>query len=265
MQRGGAVRAVRKGTRVVMMRRTPPHRRAAGGGAVLGTRRRRGAVVGLAAAAVLGACVGCSSAGSAGAAGPTGAADASQSATGAPGPAPATDASSPPSPAASSGSAAGGSSPAPGAAQCQNGALRTGSAPAGAGAGHVGMVLTFTNTGSAPCTLYGYPGAVLVGAGGRTVLDAERTMSGYLGGDASGGGPSSVTLAPGAAASALLEWSDVPTAPGAPVGANCPGMGSLHLLVTPPNTTATVSLAAIGSACQGFEVHPVVPGTTGGR
>jgi hypothetical protein len=223
---------------------------------------RRGAA-GLAVAAVLAAAAvaGCTS----GTSRASGAA-ASPTATGTPGVASAPSsaggsgspsATGPGAPASASGGDGGG------APMCPGSSLRTGSASAGVASGHAGEVLTFTNTGSAACTLTGYPGAELTGVNGRLVMNATRTMSGYMGGAQDRSEPLLVTLAPGAVASALLEWATVPTGPGAPVGANCPGMGAEQLLVTPPDTTATVSLQPIGSACQDFEIHPVVSGATG--
>jgi hypothetical protein len=130
-------------------------------------------------------------------------------------------------------------------------------ADGGAAAGHLGLVLLFTDTGAA-CTLSGYPGAALSGSGGSTLLNAQRTMSGYLGGAQGSSAPASVPLASGATASALLEWSDVPVG-----GGGCPGTGATALLVTPPNTTVTTTLAPINVVCSGFQIHPVVPGSTG--
>ena len=142
-----------------------------------------------------------------------------------------------------------------GTTACSGAQLHVTTADGGAAAGHLSMVLLFANTGSAPCVLDGYPGAALSGSGGSTLLNAQRTLSGYTGGAHA---VAVVTVAPGATASALLEWSDVPT------GNNgCPGTGASALLVTPPNTTATTSLAPINEVCSGFEIHPVVPGASG--
>ena len=141
-----------------------------------------------------------------------------------------------------------------GAAACGGAQLKVTTADGGAAAGHLSMVLLFANTGSAACVLGGYPGAAVSGSGGSTLLNAQRTLSGYTGG---AHGVGVVTVAPGASASALLEWSDVPTDNG------CPGTGATALLVTPPNTTATTSLAPISEVCSEFQIHPVVPGTSG--
>jgi hypothetical protein len=156
---------------------------------------------------------------------------------------------------ASGGAGASANAQAGGVSGCSGAQLRLTTASGGAAAGHLSMILLFANTGSAACTLGGYPGAALSGSGGSTLLNAQRTLSGYSGG---AHGIDVVTLAPGASASALLEWSDVPTAGG------CPGTGATALLVTAPNTTATTSLAPIDEVCSEFQIHPVVSGT-GGR
>jgi len=124
-----------------------------------------------------------------------------------------------------------------------------------AGLGHAGFTLLFTNTGTAPCALTGYPGAALVAAGGRQ-LQVRRTPNGYLGGlSATAKANPVVRLAPRQAASALLEGLDS-TSSGGP----CPAYDAL--LVTPPNSTVTSRLARTVSICRP-QVHPVVPGSTG--
>jgi hypothetical protein len=64
--------------------------------------------------------------------------------------------------------------------------IRTGAVEAAAG--HSYLTLIFTNSGSIPCFLQGYPGAELTMADGGT-LDAQRTMGAPA--------PSRVTLTPG--------------------------------------------------------------------
>ncbi len=243
------------------MRTTPAHGGGGSGAADTGdtARKHRRGAAGLAVAALLAAAAvaGCASGGSSA----TGA-GAPQS-TGAPGTTPAGPSGGSASPSGTGPGSATGVSGVGGTTQCQGGALHTTSASAGVASGHVGLILTFTNTGSAACTLTGYPGAALVGANAQVVMNATRTLSGFLGGAQGYSAAPSVTLAPGAPASALLEWVDVPTGNGAPAGANCPGMGADHLLVTPPDTTATVSLPPPGMACGGLEIHPVLAGSTG--
>jgi hypothetical protein len=132
----------------------------------------------------------------------------------------------------------------------------------GAALGHAGLILVFTNTWPAPCSVQGYPGAGVTDRPGTVVLNATRQLGGYLGGQYRV--PAPVKLAPGTAASTVLEWIDFAPANGqAPVGANCPGMDGGRLLVTPPNTRQSASFPAPSTVCSALEVHPLVPGTTG--
>jgi Domain of unknown function (DUF4232) len=128
----------------------------------------------------------------------------------------------------------------------------------GAATGHLGITLLFRNSGSAPCTLTGYPGAALVAAGRRhRRLDVARTPQGYLGGlSPQARADPVVRLAPGGFASAILEGEDF----NPQTSAACPRYSSL--LVTPPNQTVTVRLTRSLAICHP-EIHPVVVGTSG--
>ena len=129
-----------------------------------------------------------------------------------------------------------------------------------AGAGHVGTVVLFRNTGTGPCVLSGYPGVAALDAQGAQVAQARRTANGYLGGLQSGltTGPT-VTLTAGGEASALVEGTDVPSGS----ATSCPSYPAV--LITPPGETHSVrlALAAPFPGCSDLLVHPVVPGTTG--
>ena len=126
--------------------------------------------------------------------------------------------------------------------------------------GHGGEPLIFTNAGSRTCTLQGYPGAAIMN-GATVVLNSTRTLNGYIGDERQLSSAPLVTLAPGATASAMLEWA-------ADSGQPCVSGGTGTLKVTPPNTTTTTSFGPMtaGSAgiCSGFEIHPVVAGTLNG-
>jgi len=154
--------------------------------------------------------------------------------------------------------AAAGASASTGTAPCAFSQLAVTQAQQGnAGMGHIGAWILFRNTGGHPCMLYGYPGAAALDAAGRQVAQAQRTLSGYLGGVQSGGAPPHVTISPGAAASAVVEGSDVPS--GSATG--CTDYAAL--LITPPNTRHSVVIKAQLPSCQGLQVHPVVPGSSG--
>lgn len=147
-------------------------------------------------------------------------------------------------------------------AACANGQLKVTTDSAGASAGHTGLIVVLTNTGHSSCQVEGYPGASVTDhSGTAVVLSANRQLAGYMGGQ--NGAPLRIVLAPGATASTVLEWLDAPTDGSAPVGANCPGMDQGKLLITPPNTKTAQVFAAPANLCADFEVHPLVPGSSG--
>jgi len=120
--------------------------------------------------------------------------------------------------------------------------------------GHIGVVLIFTNTSATPCTEVGYPGVAALDAEGHQVVQAIRTINGYLQGSTM---PKEVTLVTGQSASAIVEGTDVPTGN----ATSCPSYPKL--LVTPPNATESVVVNAVMPGCSPIEIHPVVPGGTG--
>ncbi len=129
---------------------------------------------------------------------------------------------------------------------------------ASSAAGHQGVVLLFVNNGSTSCVLYGYPGAAGLNAGGAQVVQAQRTLTGMMGGLAPGvTALPRVTLAPGQTASAVVEGTDVPSG----TETSCPTYPSL--LVTAPNAKVSVTIPLALPGCSGLQVHPVVPGTSG--
>lgn len=122
--------------------------------------------------------------------------------------------------------------------------------------GHRSVAVVFRNSGSTTCRLTGYPGVDGVGGDGRTLVHAERTPRGYLGGIAQGARPSAVTLRPGGVASALVEASGFRAD-----GASCTAYA--RLVVTPPDDVRSVRLRWDTDSCSDLEVHPVVAGATG--
>ncbi|MGH3632051.1 MAG: DUF4232 domain-containing protein [Sciscionella sp.] len=125
----------------------------------------------------------------------------------------------------------------------------------GFGLGHAGVAVLFTNTGSVPCSLHGYPGVAGLDAAGHETVQARRTPNGYIGGVMDGGEPTAV-LAHGQTASALVEGG-VPAS-----NSNC--TEEHGLLVTPPGGTVPTRLTpSLGVHCADVQVHPVVPGTDG--
>ncbi len=113
--------------------------------------------------------------------------------------------------------------------------------------------------------LHGYPGLDGVdkinGFSSQVVVQARRTPSGYVGGLGRGDASTIVTepnvvLATGQQASALFEGST-----GVVASQPCPSYSTL--VVTPPNETHSVRIASTYNLCY-LEIHPVVPGMTGG-
>lgn len=152
------------------------------------------------------------------------------------------------------------STSAAGASACTGSALSLKIKQGGSGMGHTGSVLVFTNTGSKACTLSGYPGADVTDDGRYNWaprMNATRVSGGAT--------VKTVSLAPGASASAMLEW-DVNPRPGAgdaPNAANCAGMAGGYLEITPPNTTATKRSEPPENMCTDLQVFPVAAGTAG--
>jgi hypothetical protein len=123
--------------------------------------------------------------------------------------------------------------------------------------GHIGVVLIFKNVSAQTCKLQGYPGVAGLDAAGHQVVQAVRTLNGYMRVLPAGASAPVVTLAPGQSGSAFVEGTDVPTG-----GAtSCPTYPKL--LVTPANTTHSVVVDMSMPGCSPVQVHPTVPGTSG--
>jgi len=137
---------------------------------------------------------------------------------------------------------------------CTGAQISVGDGQSNGAAGHIGIPLLFMNVSDHTCTLYGFPGVAGLNANNQQAVQAQRVTQGYLGTST----VSTVTLAPGASASALLSAVDVPS--GNATG--CPSYGAL--LVTPPGTrqSTRVVLAPV-PGCPTLQIYPVVPGKTG--
>ena len=138
--------------------------------------------------------------------------------------------------------------------RCRVPQLVVGTGGSVSGSGHRALVLLFTNRGSTPCHLKGYPGVAALDTSGTQVAQAQRTLSGYLGGATS---TATVLLRPGQMASARVEALAYNSGDGS---ACTPWAG---LLVTAPDDTASTQLPWSGDGCSQLEIHPVVPGSTG--
>lgn len=181
--------------------------------------------------------------------------DGATGSTGAAGVVTATGAASPSAGSGLTASAAQTSTPVP---QCGDGDVQVSEASdGGASAGHQPVLIEFTNTSGHACYLRGYPGASVFGPNGKVLQDALRTMVGPEGGAAGVSSPQRVVLQVNGAASAIVEWSDVPAGSG-----TC--LSPVNLGVTPPNSkqTTTFPLSGQPDVCSEFEVHPVVEGVS---
>jgi Protein of unknown function (DUF4232) len=105
-------------------------------------------------------------------------------------------------------------------------------------AGGVYVPITFTNTSTASCTLYGYPGVSLVTGPpySQIGLAAERDTTTPV---------KLVTLAPGATATALLQIVDALNF----TPSTCSPQQATNIKVYPPNQTAPVYLPNTSEGC----------------
>ena len=118
---------------------------------------------------------------------------------------------------------------------------------------HASYLITFTNTGQIGCTLAGYPAVLVLNSSGRPVVRATPTPKGYLGGHDR---PTTVLVAPGEPASALLEGELIDIN-----GNRCPAQPGLQ--ITPPNSTLPARVPVSTAICGGVQIHPVVAGSAG--
>jgi hypothetical protein len=154
-----------------------------------------------------------------------------------------------------SSSAASGSGQASGSpAACPTSSLRVATAPgSGGAAGSFYFDLTFTNTGSKSCTLYGYPGVSFITASGRQLGAAATEDPTYP--------RELVTLTPGAVAHAELRVTDAMNYP----SPACQVVTAHRLRVFPPGQTNPLYLTLDARACaitsvQILSVQTVQPG-----
>jgi len=130
-------------------------------------------------------------------------------------------------------------SPAPaGAGTCVTSALRISLIDTGALAGQAGGYLKFTNDGSTPCRMSGWPAVIgLTAAGQATSL--RRMQSTMFGAWHYSAPPPVVTLRPGDSAYAVVAADDKP----AGNAASCPAP-YVRLRVSPPGDSGQVTISA---------------------
>lgn len=146
------------------------------------------------------------------------------------------------------------SSSTPGTPGCRTAALTVSLGGPNGSAGATHYNLTFRNSGSVTCTLYGYPGVSFLDASGHQIGDAAQRQ---------GGTPATVTLAAGGNAYSSIAVTD----PGIPP---CSGSTTAtQVRVYPPGETQSATVAAPPgllvcsspntSAYQSSSVSPVSP------
>jgi len=144
-----------------------------------------------------------------------------------------------------------------GAPRCQPGQLETTMIYGGAAAGTVGAVIGFTNVGSAPCHLAGWPGLMAISPAGRA--RPRRTLSVFAGPMLTR--PPVVMIRPGRRAVAVLAGGDQP----GPGMTKCPP-AYRRLRVAPPGSAHATVISAyipyLGAnlpACSTLQASPVLP------
>ena len=111
-------------------------------------------------------------------------------------------------------------------------------------AGSLYQVIVFTNISAATCTLYGYPGVSLAAGTPATQVGQAASRSTVA-------GPSTVTLAPGKNANALLRITQALNYP----SATCSPTKTTYLQIYPPNQTTPIYLAYTATGCASTSVN----------
>jgi hypothetical protein len=129
--------------------------------------------------------------------------------------------------------------PATGPGECKAAGLKLGVSDTEGAAGTIYRHLRFTNTGSVPCTIQGFPGVSYVtGDDGRQVGAAAVRV---------GDKGAVITLAPGATAQAAVGFTQV----GNFDAAVCQPTPVRGLRIYPPHDTASMYLPLEGTGCAG--------------
>jgi Protein of unknown function (DUF4232) len=130
--------------------------------------------------------------------------------------------------------------------------IKTGPYLSPAGTGIAAEPIILTNTGSASCTVLGWPGVAALNGGGSQIYQAARI------------GPegSPITLAPAASASAVLYAVISLGGPGWGGSSSCTQVP--NLLVTPPNETHSGQVGFGSPVCVPPALTALLPGSGGG-
>ncbi|MET8875074.1 DUF4232 domain-containing protein [Nocardia sp. NPDC004604] len=144
------------------------------------------------------------------------------------------------------------------APQCRTPDLATGLGPETAAAGTVAFPIVFTNNGSGPCVLEGFPGVSYATGPDSAPVGAPAVR------DGASSGP--VQLASGGQASALVYAINVHNIP----PEQCQPVSVPGLRIYPPDNTISFYLERTGTACglaqattTQLRIHAVVAGGSG--
>lgn len=142
--------------------------------------------------------------------------------------------------------------------RCAATQLRVSGLEANGAAVSAGWIVRLRNASAHACTLSGYPSVRGINQWNGAVLTAAHTLNSYIGGWPSGKAIPTVDLkAKGGVASFLIDF----------VTNNnyraCPYVTSLRVSV--PHSTTVFTLKSRLQVCKYFQVHPFVPGLTGGN
>jgi len=162
-------------------------------------------------------------------------------------------------PAAGSSTPSGTANPAAAGPGCASQDLRAGTGTGEGAAGSVYQVITFTNTGTTPCTLQGYPGVSLAGGSPLAQVGAAADRQ-------SGEKAAVVTLQPQGVASATLRIVEAQNFP----ASKCDATPTTSIKIYPPNQTAPIYLSYHSTGCTDPGTHlltigTVVAGSGGGQ
>ena len=144
-----------------------------------------------------------------------------------------------------------------GPAMCAPGSIAVAQGQGQAGAGAEEAVFVLTNTGSATCTLGGYPGMAFLAANGTQLSGTVKRGGTTLFTDP---GPRKLTISPNGSVSYSLGFSEAQND-------GCENTGSVK--VTPPNWTQSIKVTTTGqnaiTVCEGqpLTVSALVQGDGG--
>jgi hypothetical protein len=141
--------------------------------------------------------------------------------------------------------------------RCGTGQLHLVVAPAPNAAGHIGLLLMFTNTSNTVCSMFGYPGVSFLTSAGVQINDGAQRSAAL-------GAPSLVALPPGGRAHANLLLVNVANYVGNP---NCQPTLSARVRVYPPDETTALFASSAQQICEVSStgvpvVYPVQTGAT---